>query len=287
MRSNEVNKPSGSRWLYTEVQTIEGEIAHAPVSPRKYQSLCKKLHLASQKLQDLEKTSDVFAKAQTEYLKEKVVSLSHDLVERLVEGEVTQIQHESTSLKKGRITPEAIQLLEMHINHLEEHHKPSIPHRRIIADAKHALLDAKEKLEKGQGQPLINHFDWLATQNSVRFVKDEVELLPGEMEELFDIARAVYHRDFRHAKMHYQTLPEDYKRRFEKHMQNLTAKAFDDPLETMQALIATVNELVENGEAYPTSAQIDQLFLGLSQVTEAERMEGKIFSFKSRESLGG
>src|SRR5690349_18417811 len=122
MGSN-VNKLSGSRWLHSEVQTIEGEIAHSSISPKKYQSLCRKLNLASQKLQDLEKTNDVFAKAQTEYLKEKVVRLSHDLVERLVEGEVTQIQHESTSLKEGRITPKAIKMLETHIHHLEENHK--------------------------------------------------------------------------------------------------------------------------------------------------------------------
>jgi hypothetical protein len=282
MRSNEVNRFNGSRWLQTEVQTIEGEIAHASISPRKYQSLCKKLNLASQKLQDLEKTSDIFAKSQTEYLKEKVVRLSRDLVERLVEGEVTQIQHESISLKKGKITPKAVKLLETHIHHLEEHHKPSIPHRRIIADAKYALLEAKAKLE---GQPLTHHFDWLAKQNPVRFVQEEIELLPGEVEELFDIARAVYNRDFRQAKMRYHALPEDHKRRFEKHMQNLTAQPFDDSLETMQALIATANQLVENGESYPTSQQIDQLFLGLSQVIEEERMEGKVLSF--RESLGG
>src|SRR5882757_9376892 len=115
MRTNEISKFSGSRWLHSEVQTIEGEITHASISPKKYQSLCKKLNLASQKLQDLEKTSDVFAKAQTEYLKEKVISLSRDLVDRLVEGEVVQIQHESTSLKKGKITPKAIKMLEIHI----------------------------------------------------------------------------------------------------------------------------------------------------------------------------
>ena len=279
MGSN-VNKLSGSRWLHSEVQTIEGEIAHSAISPKKYQSLCKKLNLASQKLQDLEKTSDVFAKAQTEYLKEKVVRLSHDLVERLVEGEVSQIQHESTSLKKGRITSKAIKMLESHINHLEENHKTSIPHRRIVADAKHALIEAKAKLK---GQPLTHHFEWLAKQNTVRFV-EEFELLPGEVEELFDIAKAVYNRDFRQAKMRYNTLPEDHKRRFQRHMQDLMAKPFDDPLETMQSLIATVNELVENGESYPTSQQIDQLFLGLSQVTEEERAEGRIFSFKSTSS---
>ena len=74
------------------------------------------------------------------------------------------------------------------------------------------------------------------------------KLLPGEVEELFDIAKAIYDRDFRQAKMRFSMLPEDHKRRFQSHMQNLMAKAFDDPLETMQALIATVNELVENGE---------------------------------------
>jgi hypothetical protein len=283
MRSNDINVPSSSRWLHSEVQTIEGEISHSSISPKKYQSLSKKLNLASQKLQDLEKTSDIFAKAQTEHLKEKVVSLSRDLVDRLVEGEVTQIQQESTSLKKGRVTPKAVKMLETHINHLEENHKTSIPHRRIIADAKHALLEAKAKLD---GKPVINHFDWLAGQkNTVQFVK-EIELLPDEVEEIFDIAKAVYNRDFSQAKMRYHALPEDHKQLFQKHMQNLTAKPFDDPLETMQALIATVNALIKNGESYPDSRQIDQLFLGLSQVTEEDRVRGKIFLFKSRESSG-
>lgn len=269
MRSNNINKFSGSRWLQTEVQTIEGEIAHFPISHKKYQLLCKKLHSASQKLQDLEKMTDVFAKTQAEYLKEKVVSLSKDLVDRLVEGEVTQIQRESSSLKQGKITAKAIKLLETHIHELEENHKTSIPHRRIIADAKHALLEAKAKLE---GKPVVKHFDWLATQ--VKRV-DEVELLPGDVEELFDIARAVYNRDFRQAKMRFNALTDDYRRRFERHMQQLTAAPFDDPLETVQALIATVNELIGNGESYPTANEIDQLFLGLSQLTD------KIVSFKS------
>lgn len=284
MRSNEVNKLNGSRWLHSEVQTIEGEIAQANISVKKYQYLSKKLNVASQKLQDLEKVStDVFGKAQTEFLKEKVITLSRDLVDRLVEGEVSQIKHESCSLKAGKITRKAIHLLESHIHQLEENHKTSLPHRRIIADAKHALLEAKAKLE---GRPVTKHFDWLREQKPVRFVEEEVELTPGEVEELFDIARAVYNRDFRQAKMRYNMLSEDHKHRFQKHMQNLIAEPFVDPLETMQSLIATANELVKNGESYPSSDQIDQLFLGLSQVTEEERTETKVFSFKFKESLG-
>ncbi|MBS0604385.1 MAG: hypothetical protein JSS60_05025 [Verrucomicrobia bacterium] len=286
MRSNEVNKPSGSRWLQSEVRTIAGEIADTPISPKKYQHLSRKLDNALEKLQGLEsknKTTSLFAKAQTEHLKEQVVKLYGDLEDGLVKREVSQIKEESTSLKKGRLTLKAVKKLEMHINELESNHLTSIPDRRIIADAKHALLEARAKLE---GKPVAKHIDWLAKQRPVQFT-EEIQLLPGEVEELFDIARAVYNRDFRQAKMRYNALPEDHKRMFQKHMQNLMAKPFDDPLETCQAMIATANELVENGEGYPSQSQIDQLFLGLSQLNTEERAEGKIFSLKSREPLGG
>ncbi len=281
MRSNEVNRLAGSRWLQSEVQTIKGEIARAPLSPRKYQHLSKKLDNVLETIQDLEtknKTVGVFAKAQTEHLKEQVVNLYGDLEDGLVKREVSQIKEESSSLKKGRLTLKAIKKLEMHISELERNHLTSIPDRRIIADAKHALLEAKGKLE---GKPVIRHFDLLKNQKNVSFV-EEIVLIPDEVEELLDIARAVYNRDFRQAKMRYATLPQDHKRRFEKHMQNLMAKPFEDPLETMQGMIATANELVENGEGYPSSDEIDQLFLGLSQVDTEERAEGKIFSFRPK-----
>ncbi len=270
----------GSRWLHSQVQTIEGELTHSPLSAKKYQDLTKKLHDASVKLQDLEKTSGVFAKAQTEYLKEKVVTLSKDLVDKLVEREISQIKKESCSLKK-RISQGAVRQLELHIRELERNHKMSIPHRRIVADAKHALLEAKAKLG---GQPVVRHFEWAASQKTAP--GEGIELLPGEVEELFDVAKAVYDRDLRQAKRCYNALPEDYKRRFLSHMQQLMAKPFDDQLETIQALIATVNELVENGEGYPSRDQIDQLFLGLSQITEEERAGGipNVISFHPKVS---
>ncbi len=283
MRSNEVNKLTGSRWLQSEVQTIKEEMASAPLSPRKYQHLSKKLDHALETLQDLEsknKTVSVFAKAQTDHLKEQVVKLYGDLEDGLVKREVSQIKEESSSLKKGRLTLKAIKKLEMHISELERNHLTSIPDRRIIADAKHALLEAKGKLE---GKPVVRHFDILKHQKDVHFV-EEIVLMPDEVEELFDIARAIYNRDLRQAKMRYATLPQDHKRRFEKHMQNLMAKPFEDPLETMQGMIATARELVDNGEGYPSSDEIDQLFLGLSQVDAEERAEGKIFSFRPREA---
>jgi hypothetical protein len=277
MRSNEINKFLPG--LHSQVRTIEGKLADSPISPKKFELLTKQLDGASKKLQVLEKTSDVFAKAQTGYLQEKVVSLSKELIDRLVQGQISQIQEESFALRK-KISQGTVKKLETHIKTLERNHKTSIPHRRIIADAKNALLEAKARLE---GKPVMKHFEWLASQKNIRLL-ESIELLPGEVEELFDIAKAIYDRDFRQAKRRFSTLPEDHKRRFQRHMQNLTAKPFDDPLETMQALIATVNELVKNGESYPSRDQIDQLFLGLSQVTNEER-GNKISSLHSREFL--
>lgn len=277
MSSNQVNKflPE-SRWLYSQMQSIEGELTQAPISKKKYELLTRELDKASKKLQELEKTAGVFAQAQARYLKEKVVTLSKDLVDRHVETEVSQIQRESASLQK-KVSQEAVKKLETHIEQLEKDHKPSIPHRRIIADAKHTLLEAKAKLA---GKPVAHHFEWLASQKNVRMV-EEVELLPGEIEELFDIAKAIYDRDFRQAKARFNMLPEDHKERVRTHLKQLAAQAFEDPLETMQALIATVNELVKNGEAYPSRDQIDQLFLGLAQITQGETPSGsKIISLK-------
>jgi hypothetical protein len=282
MRSNEVNPITRSQSLQSEVQTIAGEIAHSPISRQKYHALSRKLGHALKALQGLEdKTKHLFLKTQTENLKEQVVKLYGDLEDSLVTREVTQIKEESTSLKKGRLTLKAVKQLEAHIHELEKNHLTSIPNRRIVADAKQALLEARAKLE---GKPPIRHFDLLALEkNNVRFV-EEIELLPGDIEELLDISKAVYNRNLSEAKKRYASLPDDHKRRFENHMRSLTALPFVDPLETMQCLIATANELVGNGEGYPSSSEIDQLFLGLSQAN-AEEGARKIFSLKQNKSF--
>jgi uncharacterized protein YhaN len=275
MEHIKLNKFNSSQTLQSNVQELAGQIAHSPISPRKYQSLSKKLDRAFETLQDLEsssKTAGLFAQT----LKEQVVKLYADLEDGLVKREVTQIKEESTSLKKGRLTLKAIKTLELHISELEKNHLTSIPDRKIIADAKQALLEAKAKLE---GKPVVRHFDFLSQQKNIHFM-EEIELLPGEIEELFDIAKALYNRDFRQAKMRYATLPQDHKQRFGKHMQNLMAQPFVDALETMQALIATANELVDNGEGYPSHNAIDQLFLGLSQMPAEGKPESKIVSLR-------
>jgi hypothetical protein len=200
--------------LQTQVQTLKQEIAHSPISPKKYQDLTKKLDVTLEKLDELEKTSNLFAKQ----LKEKVIDLYKDLEDGRVEGEVKDIQQRSTSLKKGRVTVSAVKKLETGIADLEKHHLPSIPHRRIIAAAKNALQEAKAKLE---GKPPQRRYEMLS---------EPAELMPGDVEELFDIAKAVYNCDFRQAKTRLRQLPESHLQRFQDHMKQLLASPFDDPL---------------------------------------------------------
>ncbi len=176
MRSNEINQfQPDLDGCNAEVQTIEGEIAHASYFPKKVPISYVKSSMPPRKnLQDLEKTSDVFAKAQTEYLKEKVVTLSRDLVDRLVEKEVTQIQKESLSLKRGNVTPkELIKMLETHIHQLEENHKTSIPHRRIIADAKQALVGGQGQARRQASDHTLN--GWLNSKIRAVCRRDRID----------------------------------------------------------------------------------------------------------------
>jgi hypothetical protein len=284
MKSSEISPFITPQSVHSVVQTVAGEIASSSISSEKYRLLTRRLDDALETLKEIEgesKAAQLFAKAQAEHLKELVVKLYGDLENGLVKKEISQIQEESSSLKSGKLTSKAIQTLETHILEIEKNHLTLAPERRIIADAKLVLAEAKAKLE---GKPVVRHFDFMANQKDVHLV-EEAPLLPGEVEELLDIGRAVYNRDFRQAKKRYLSLHADHKYKFEAHMQNLMAVPFDDPIETIQAMIATANELLGNGEGYPSSAEIDQLFLGLSQCTAEEKgeeapSEGKIVSLK-------
>lgn len=249
------NKIQERRWLQIEVETIAQEIGGSPISRKKYQLLSRKLDHTWEALQA--KTNNLFAKTQAEGLKEQMVKLYGDLEEGLVKREVAQIKEESTSLRNGRLTRKAIKKLEVHISDLEQNHCPSIQNRRIIADAKQALFEAKAKLE---GLPVKHHFETLAKHFPVPF------LFPGDIEELLDVARDLYNHDIKQAKIHFAALSEEHKEQVKAHLQHLGTQLFEDPIKTIQALIATTNDIVGNGEGYPSASDIDQFFLGLKQL---------------------
>lgn len=88
-----------------------------------------------------------------------------------------------------------------------------------------------------------------------------------EAEELFEIANLFYNGKRREARSSYHQLSSLCQERFHFHMRYLMGVAFEDRLETLQALLATANEIVGNGESYPTASEVDEIFLGLRQVT--------------------
>lgn len=275
-----------SRWISNEVQAIAGEIETSPISERKYLDLSQRLDVtfrAIQQLETLEKTSQLFIKTQTESLKETCIELSQHLENAFVEREISLIQNDSVALCNNGATPQAIKKIEAQMNALLNSHTLSIEQSRSIEEAKSSLESAKTSLSR-KGET-VHHIDYLSKQRNVHWVEMNA-LLPEEIEELFEIAKSVYDRNFKQAKMRFQMLPESQKRQFEDHIRFLAAKPFEDVTATIQAFIATANDLVGNGRSYPTYEQIDELYLGLLQVNEEESLEGKIFSLESKKISG-
>lgn len=97
---------------------------------------------------------------------------------------------------------------------------------------------------------------------------EESELEFGTIEDLLDIAKALYDEDLKQAKSLFNRLPESHKKQVQNHLFILNKVAFEDRFATIQALIATVNDLVRNNETYPTSEEIEDLFIGLKEIRE-------------------
>ncbi len=240
-----------------------------------------------------ESAANPFIQADTEALSAELKTLYGRVATAWVKGEVAEIQGEAQELQAalldGNIEAEKVRHLARHLKAFRRECRPAIPERRVLAEADETLRRAKAQLS-GEVQ---NHFAWLAEQKPALDLPEAMGNDLGDVEELFDIAGAIYNGKLREAKMHYNQLPSDHKRRFEQAMQQLTAKPFIDLFETMQGLIATANAVVGNGEGVPSRAEIDELFLGLAQVLDAEESSpaSKIISFRAdvppESSLGG
>ncbi|MES2121500.1 MAG: hypothetical protein V4492_01835 [Chlamydiota bacterium] len=276
-----------TRWISTEVESIAGEIETSPISEKKYLDLSKRLDDTFRAIQNLEtqqKTSTLFARTQAQSLKETCVELSQHLENAFVNREISLIQNDSVALHHGGATPEAIQKIEAQMNALLKNHALSIEQNKNLSEARRSIDLARIDMDGDGGT--IRHMEWLATQRNVNWVEMN-DLIPEEIEELFDIGKWVFDRNLKQAKTRFQKLPESHKSQFQEHMRLLAAKPFEDVTETIQALIATANNLAGNGCTYPSVDQIDELYLGLIQINDEENASGKIFSLDFNESAGG
>ncbi|MBS0651946.1 MAG: hypothetical protein JSR39_00295 [Verrucomicrobia bacterium] len=284
-----LNFVRGSQGLQSQLQSIKGQLDTIQ-STRQVTKLTRELDRTSTALRDMkDKAQNVFGQSQQDYfggLEDEIIHMYGKIEDVLVSRKVSQIHHEAESLKDSMahgdpVDTKAVNTLKRHICSFLKDYRPGLKDRQVINDARQALKEADLTLKgKVPDEKPIAHFDWLVQQRDVRLIED-IELEPGQYEDLFDIAAMVYNGKMREARAAYNQLPENLKRTFHQHLRELTAVAFDDEVETIQALLATANQLVNNREPYPTKGQIDEIFMGLRNVTAEEEKSPVRFSLRS------
>ncbi len=281
-----INFVMRSQGLHSQLQSIAGQLETAP-STRQVTKLTKELDKTSSALREMKnKAHSVFGQSQQDHfggLEDEIVNMYGRLQAAMISGKVSQIQQEAHSLKEsmaqgGQVDAKLIHTIKRHIFRLLKDYRPGVQERQVIADAKKTIKEAEQG--KPSKEKVVSHFEWLSGQKNVRFV-EEMESEPDQYEDLFDIAAMVYNGKSREAKARFNQLPEELKRSFQLHMRELTAVPFEDERETIQALLATANKLVGNGELYPTKSEIDEIFLGLKLETAGEEKGPALFELRS------
>lgn len=284
--NNKIDRSGGQPLkIYKELNAIE-ESLQRPVSPRTCHRLFHKLEATSHSLQGLQaqtvKTTSIFQQSQAQHvneLQDKIVSLYGRAVDRKVDYQVEQIAEETSHLERTLDTanPEELirgsNLLQKHVRTLLHDHCLSRDKFPVIQRAKQTLDLAKQKLSGESASQPMRHFEWLATQApQAEFVEEAIEFMPGEVEELFDIALLLHVHDLKQAKSRYNQLPEDTKTRIAKHMSALGGDLFRDENKTAIALVATAYELTGTSDVYLTNEEIQDLFTEATRlIAESER----------------
>jgi hypothetical protein len=276
-----------SQLVRASMQNIAGELAGSPTTDKKYHALNQRLDATLKIVHTIEEQSPftLFAKSVADSLKNEIVTLYNRVTEEWVKNKVTQIQDKAARLENsitcGKVTAEAIQNLAFHVRSFKKDHLPCRQDRRLIAQAEKIMVRAHAFLQGGDVG-----FEVKKSHSECKLSDEELSI--EEFEEFMVIASHIHNGDMTIAQVQYNQLSDEIKKRFLEHMRQLGKEPFADAFESTQALIAMANEVVQNGEGYPTRAQIDELFFGLSQVLAEEKKDpDKIFSLRSRESLGG
>jgi hypothetical protein len=260
--------------LYAEVRALAKAIQAGPLSKEKYRLLSSRLDGVLSTVQELEaarSTAHIFLA----HLREWIVPLYRALEEGRVQDEMAHIQSKSLSLRSGRITKKAYLSLKARVAELEAHYAGSVAERRVLAEAKETLAKVSAQLGKEDEwmPPLAPRTQAVETLLA--------SLLPGEVEELFSIAEALFfEKNLPAAKQRYQALPTERRGRVEEHLAALgEPRPFEAVTPFIQALIATANELVGNQEGYPSPAQVSTLFHTLESDAPPSPRKSKIISF--------
>lgn len=271
--------------IHQELSRIENTLQN-PVSPKTCHRVFRQLNATSSSLHNLQshtsKTTSLFQKAQQEHLldlQERIVTLYGKAVDRKIDFQIEQIAKEATELEQmlDSASPEAVdkesKLLQKHVSALLHDHRLSQSQLPIVNRAKDILSLAQSKIS-GKASSTPRHFDWLASQpHSIQGVQEAVDLLPGEVEELFEIATLIASGGNKQAKLRFNLLPEDIKSRAMHHSNALKGALFEENGTTTKALIATAYELAGIVNMYLSDAEIRVLFQDVMHIKAEERQE--------------
>ncbi len=231
--------------------------------------------------QETTKTSTVFTQFRSQEfqtLEDKTLSLYGRALDSMVAKQVAAIQEETSHLEETLSSGNESQiqktaaLLEKQITILLNDHRLAKEDLPIIAKAHKTLKAATTKLSTRQEmEEVLHHFTFLARQpSSLRFIEEEIDLMPEEIEELFSIAEHTFHGQMKTARQGYLGLPEDTKRRVLTHLSALDGSLFEDPIKTIQSLIATANDLVQNDLSYPSPEDVAEMFKEVQMLSDAD-----------------
>jgi hypothetical protein len=250
-----------SRALHSEVRAIQGKLEHPVISRKKARQLSQKLdRVCSQLFTMKSQEPSPFMQAALGEMEQKVIHLYREIEEALVKRQVSQIKEETNSLKQaltgGTVSHRAVDELKKKIAELTSDFRPSIEDRRVIADAERTLEMASQGPSNKQIPPVYSMDD---------------DLNAGEFEELLEIAYTLYEGNVTDAKRKFNQLPQGHKMRIQEHVAHLGGVLFTSYLETQKALFATVNEIVQNGELYPSEDLIEDIFHELKILADHAR----------------
>lgn len=271
--------------IHEELSRIENTLQN-PVSPQTCHRVFRQLNATSDSLHGLQsqtsKTTNIFQQAKQGHfseLQDRIVTLYGKAVDRKVEFQVEQIAKEAAELEEmlgsspaDTVTKES-KLLQKHISTLLHDHRLSQSQLPIIRRAKEVLSLAQSRLQ-GKTPSAPRHFDWLASQTQNAYnAQEAIDLMPGEVEELFEIAAHMFNGESKQARLRFNLLPEDTKRRVQRHGHALEGALFEEKGTTAKALIATAYELTGEETMYLSNDEMSSLFQDVERIKAEERQE--------------
>ncbi len=260
MRKVKINfKAASPHHLHIQVNTLCKQLEHPFISRKNARELSRKLDLIFAGLFEVgAQNVTLFEKMAFQEIENKIISLYKRLDDAWIERQISEIQKEASSLKEaltlGIVSAEAVDLLKQHIHEFTQDHRACIADRQVIADARRTIEMATTPNFSSVNQPAIH------------LLNDELE--EGQFEEILEIAHAFYDGKLIDAKRGYNQLPPHHQQRIQEHATFLGGVLFVDYWKTLQTLCATVNELVGNGELYPSQDLIEDIFTELNKLSQ-------------------